>query len=88
MDILTAATARVGRLSRGGRRKDDRIDAAAAASAATLHGDTRQVYPETAADSLALLDERRVNLPHSRTRAVKTSPRPPTPPPVTSRGVV
>jgi transposase len=52
------------------RRKNDRIDAAAAASVAALQGDARQVYPETTTDSLALLDERRVNLSHSRTRAV------------------
>jgi transposase len=70
LDIPTTATAtaRVRELSRGGRRKNDRIDAAAAASVAALQGDARRVYPETTADSLALLDERRVNLSHSRTR--------------------
>ena len=65
LDIPTTATARVREQSRGDRRKNDRIDAAAAASVAALQGD-----PETTADSLALLDERRVNLSHSRTRAV------------------
>jgi transposase len=70
LDIPTTATARVRELSRGGRRKNDRIDAAAAASVAALQGEARQDYPETTADSLALLDERRVNLSHSRTRAV------------------
>jgi transposase len=70
LDIPTTATARVRELSRGGRRKNDRIDAAAAASVAALQGDARQVYPETTSDSLALLDERRVNLSHSRTRTV------------------
>lgn len=70
LDIPTTATARVRELSRGGRRKNDRIDAAAAASVAALQGDARQVYPETTTDSLALLDERRVNLSHSRTRTV------------------
>jgi transposase len=70
LDIPTTATARVRELSRGGRRKNDRIDAAAAASVAALQGDARQVYPETITDSLALLDERRVNLSHSRTRTV------------------
>jgi transposase len=70
LDIPTTATARVRELSRGGCRKNDRIDAAAAASVAALQGDARQVYPETTADSLALLDERRVNLSHSRTRTV------------------
>jgi len=70
LDIPTTATARVRELSRGGRRKNDRIDAAAAASVAALQGDARQVHPETTADSLALLDECRVNLSHSRTRTV------------------
>lgn len=70
LDIPTTATARVRELSRGGRRKNDRIDAAAAASVAALQGDARQVFPETTADSLALLDERRVNLSHSKTRTV------------------
>lgn len=70
VDIPTTATARVRELSRGGRRKNDRIDAAAAASVAALQGDARQVFPETTTDSLALLDERRVNLSHSRTRTV------------------
>ena len=70
VDIPTTATARVRELSRGGRRKNDRIDAAAAASVAAQQGDARQVYPETVTDSLALLDERRVNLSHSRTRVV------------------
>jgi transposase len=70
LDIPTTATTRVRELSRGGRRKNDRIDAAAAASVAALQGDARQVYPETTTDSLALLDERRVNLSHSRTRTV------------------
>ena len=69
LDIPTTATARVRELSRG-RRKNDRIDAAAAASVAALQGDARQVYPDTTADSLALLDERRVNLSHNRTRTV------------------
>src|SRR5271166_323209 len=57
LDIPTTATARVRELSRGGRRKNDRIDAAAAASVAALQGDARQVYPETTTDALALLDE-------------------------------
>jgi transposase len=67
-DIPTTATARVRELSRGGRRKNDRIDAAAAASVAALQGDARRIYPESTSDALALLDERRVNLSHSRTR--------------------
>jgi transposase len=70
-DIPATATARVRELSRGGRRKNGRIDTAAAASVAALQGGAHQVYPATTTDSLALLDERRVNLSHSRTRAVK-----------------
>jgi len=70
VDVPTTATARVRELSRGGGRKNDRIDAAAAASVAALQGDARPVRAESTADSLALLDERRVNLSQSRTRAV------------------
>jgi transposase len=70
VDVSTTATARVRELSRGGRRKNDRIDAAAAASVAAVQGDARPVRAETSADALALLDERRVNLSHSRTRSV------------------
>nr|WP_251014416.1 IS110 family transposase [Rhodococcus qingshengii] len=69
-DIPTTATARVRELSRGGRRKNDRIVAATAASVAALQGDARQVCPETVNDALALLDERRANLSSSRTRTV------------------
>ncbi|MCD5422452.1 transposase [Rhodococcus pyridinivorans] len=39
LDVPTTATARVRELSRGGRRKNDRIDAAAAACVAALQGD-------------------------------------------------
>ena len=70
VDVAPAATARVRQLSRGGRRKNDRIDAAAAACVAALHGDARPVRAETHADSLALLDERRKNLSNNRTRSV------------------
>jgi hypothetical protein len=38
----TTATARVWELSRGGRRKNDRIDAAAAACVAAMQGDARR----------------------------------------------
>ncbi|OCF84853.1 hypothetical protein AW168_39630 [Nocardia brasiliensis] len=69
MDVASAATARVRQHSRGGRRKNDRIDAAAAASVAALHGDARRVHAETHADSLALLDEDRKNLSSNRTRS-------------------
>ncbi|MGW5153808.1 IS110 family transposase [Rhodococcus koreensis] len=70
LDVPTTATARVRELSRGGRRKNDRIDAAAAACVAALQGDARPVDPEGPTDILALLDERRTNLSNSRTRLV------------------
>lgn len=57
-------------LSRGGRRKNDRIDAAAAACVTALQGDAYPVRAEDSTDSLALLDERRVNLSRSRTRTI------------------
>ncbi|MCZ4590119.1 transposase [Rhodococcus opacus] len=70
LDVPTTATARVRELSRGGRRKNDRIDAAAAACVAAAQGDARPVDPEGPTDILALLDERRTNLSGSRTRIV------------------
>jgi len=39
VDVRTTATARVRELSRGGRRKNDVLDASAAASVAAAHGD-------------------------------------------------
>ncbi|WP_228835690.1 IS110 family transposase [Nocardia abscessus] len=70
VDVASAATARIRQLSRGGRRKNDRIDAAAAASVAALHGDARPVHAEKTTDSFALLDERRKNLSKRTTRWV------------------
>ncbi|UZG60246.1 IS110 family RNA-guided transposase [Rhodococcus opacus] len=70
VDVPSTATARVRQLSRGGGRKNDRIDAAAAACVAALQGDARPVAAEGAADALAVLDERRVNLSQARVRAV------------------
>jgi transposase len=69
-DVPSTATARVRELSRGGRRKNDVIDAAAAASVAALHGDTSPVLAEDAGTVLGLLDERRDNLVTQRTRLV------------------
>jgi transposase len=69
-DVPSTATARVRELSRGGRRKNDVIDAAAAASVAALHGDANPVLPEDITTVLALLDERRTNLTTQRTRLV------------------
>lgn len=70
VDVPSTATARVRQLSRGGGRKNDRIDAAAAACVAALQGDARPMEAEGYADALAVLDERRVNLAQSRVRAV------------------
>jgi transposase len=69
-DVPSTATARVRELSRGGRRKNDIIDAAAAASVAALQGDSNLVVAEDLATVLALLDERRDNLITQRTRLV------------------
>ena len=57
-------------LSRGGRRKNDVIDAAAAASVAALQGDANPVVAEDLTTVLALLDERRNNVITQRTRLV------------------
>lgn len=70
VDVPATATARVRQLSRGGGRKNDRIDAAAAACVAALQGDARPIVAEGAADALAVLDERRINLSQARVRAV------------------
>jgi len=70
VDVPTTATARVRQLSRGGGRKNDRIDAAAAACVAALQGDARPLEAEGPADAIAVLDEHRVNLTQSRVRAV------------------
>jgi transposase len=69
-DVPSRATARVREPSRGGRRKNDVIDAAAAASVAALQGDANPVHPEDTSTVLALLDERRDNLVTQRTRLV------------------
>ncbi len=69
-DVASTATARVRELSRGGRRKNDVIDAAAAASVAALHGDANPVVAEDLSTVLMLLDERRSNLTTQRTRLV------------------
>ena len=62
VDVPSTATARVRELSRGGRRKNDRIDAAAAACVAFSQGDFRPVAPEGHTDVLRILDERRSDL--------------------------
>lgn len=69
VDVPSTATARVRELSRG-RRKNDVIDAAAAASVAAIHGDANPVLAEDMTTVLGLLDERRSNLTTQRTRLV------------------
>jgi transposase len=61
-DVPATATARVRELSRGGRRKNDVIDAAAAASVALLAGEANPARAEDLTTVLGLLDERRGNL--------------------------
>jgi transposase len=70
LDVPATATARVRELSRGARRKNDRIDAASAACVAAAQGDARPVVAEDHVDALALLDERRNNLSQNRTRTI------------------
>jgi transposase len=70
VDVPSTATARVRQLSRGGGRKNDQIDAAAAACVAALQGDGRPLASEGVTDALALLDESRMNLAQSRVRLV------------------
>ena len=61
---------RVRELSRGGRRKNDLLDAAAAASAAAQHGDAVPLAAEGPSTVLKMLDERRTNLTQQTTRTV------------------
>jgi transposase len=69
-DVPCTATARVRELSRGGRRKNDVIDAAAAASVVSLSGEANPVIAEDLSTVLGLLDERRDNVVTHRTRLV------------------
>lgn len=70
LDASTAATARVRELSRGGRRKNDVIDASAAASVAALQGDAAPVAADDDTVVFALLEERRASLTAQRVRSV------------------
>jgi transposase len=70
VDVRTTATARVRELSRGGQRKNDVLDASAAASVAALHGDVSPVAAEDQTTVFALLEERRANLAAQRVRLV------------------
>ncbi|WP_405634702.1 IS110 family transposase [Streptomyces sp. NBC_00056] len=67
VDVPGSATSRVRQLARGGGRKNDRIDAAAAATA-HIHGDGREVDVDDHTTALALLDEPPTQLrpPHHR----------------------
>jgi transposase len=69
-DVPSTATAWVRELSRGGRGKNDVIDAAAAASAAALRSAANPVVAEDLTTVLALLDERRDNVITQRTRLI------------------
>ena len=70
LDASTAATARVRELSRGGRRKNDVIDASAAASVAAYQGDAAPVGADDDTVVFALLEERRASLAAQRVRSV------------------
>ena len=71
LDASTAATARVRELSRGGRRKNDVIDAAAAASVAALQGDASLVVCRGHDGGVrSATGERRANLAAQRVRSV------------------
>jgi len=68
VDVRTTATARVRELSRGGRRKNDMLDASAAASVAAVQGDVSLVAAEDEITVFALLEERRANVAAHRVR--------------------
>lgn len=68
VDVPPRSTARVRQLSPGAGRKNDRIDAAAAAAVAALQGEATPVHHDEKTDALALLDERRINLSQARVR--------------------
>ena len=70
VDVRTTATARVRELSRGGRRKNDVLDASAAACVAAFQGDASPVAAEDQTTVFALLEERRANVAAQRVRLV------------------
>jgi transposase len=70
VDVATTATSRVRELTRGGRRKNDVIDASAAASVAALQGDAQVVDAADETTVFAVLEERRANLAAQRVRCV------------------
>ncbi|MCX6471855.1 IS110 family transposase [Williamsia herbipolensis] len=70
VDVPSTATARVRELSRGGRRKTDRIDAAAAACVAFTQADYRPVEADGDRAIIRLLDERRTDVANQHSRVV------------------
>lgn len=68
LDIPCTATARLRELSKGGSRKTDLIDAAAAASVAAWIGDASIVEAENYSTICSMLEERRSNVAQQRTR--------------------
>ena len=68
VDVPSTATARVRELSKGGRRKTDVIDAAAAACVAALQGDSFRIAAEDHSTVCAMLEERRSNVAGQRVR--------------------
>lgn len=68
--VPSTATARVRELLRGGQRKNDVIDADAAASVAALSGAANSVVADDRTTVLALLDERRDSVITQRTRLI------------------
>ncbi|WP_045824563.1 IS110 family transposase [Williamsia herbipolensis] len=70
VDVPSTATARVRELSRGGRRKTDRIDAAAAACVAFTQADYRPVEADGDRAIIRLLDERRTDVANQHSRVI------------------
>src|SRR3712207_414414 len=66
VDVPATATTRIRELSRGGRRKNDALDAAAAASVAALQGAATPVAADGPSTVLKILDRRRPNLTPQR----------------------
>ena len=71
VDVPPKLSARVRVLSIGNARKNDRVDAAATALAASRNERLAQVDHEAASEALRLLSERREELVAERTRALK-----------------
>lgn len=70
VDIPPTATARVRELSRGGRRKTDRLDAAAAACVAFMQQDHHPVEADGDRAIIRLLDDRRTDITKQHARMI------------------